>query len=231
MNLKKVKSDSVVQQIIDSLVDAMIRRELKPGDKIPPEMELAESLGVGRNSVREAIKILTYLGVLQIRRAEGTFVCKGFSESMIDPMVYGIILDSSDSYDDLMELREITEVGIMQLAMRHVGDSELQELYALLEDMKTEVKKGPGNIDGIFEADNRFHEKISEMGHNPLTQKIDAVVRTLTHALRYQSVVDLMKRGESKEFIAAHEKLYQILKEKRSENLNLSVRNTYFRPE
>ena len=60
----------------------MLNRELRPGDKIPTEAELAESMGVGRNSIREAIKILVYLGVLEIRRAEGTFVCEGFSESM-----------------------------------------------------------------------------------------------------------------------------------------------------
>ena len=51
IQLKRIKSESVVQQIIDSLVDAMIRKELRPGDQIPTEMELAEKLGVGRNSV------------------------------------------------------------------------------------------------------------------------------------------------------------------------------------
>ena len=85
--LKKVSSESVVQQVINALTDAMINRELRPGDKIPTEAEMAENMGVGRNSIREAIKILVYLGVLEIRRAEGTFVCEGFSESMIDPMI------------------------------------------------------------------------------------------------------------------------------------------------
>ena len=68
VQLKRIKSESVVQQIIDTLIGAMIRRELRPGDQIPTEMELAESLGVGRNSVREAIKILVYMGSFWIRR-------------------------------------------------------------------------------------------------------------------------------------------------------------------
>ena len=63
--------------------------------------------------MREATKILTYLGVLESRRAEGTFVCSGFTESMIDPMVYGIILGRGDDFDSLMELRELIEAGIM----------------------------------------------------------------------------------------------------------------------
>ena len=117
MQLKKVKNPSVVQQVIDSLTDAMIRKELRPRDKIPTENELSESLGVARNSVREAIKILVFLGVLEIRRPEGTFVCDGFSESMINPMIYGIILNQGDSWDSLMELREMTEAGVIRLAI------------------------------------------------------------------------------------------------------------------
>ena len=88
--MESLRTESVVQSVINRLTDAIKNGELKPGDKMPSEIELAESLGVARSSVREAIKILSYLGVLESKRAEGTFVCEGFSESMIDPMVYGI---------------------------------------------------------------------------------------------------------------------------------------------
>ena len=71
--LKKINRSSVVQRVIDRLTQAMLSGELKPGDKIPTEMELSEQLGVALNSIREAIKILVYIGVLEIKRAEGTF--------------------------------------------------------------------------------------------------------------------------------------------------------------
>ena len=100
-------------------------------------------MGVGRNSIREAIKILVYLGVLEIRRAEGTFVCEGFSESMIDPMIYGIILDKEDSYENLMELRELIEVGVMQLAMQKIQEADLHILKEKLNRMEKEIEKGP----------------------------------------------------------------------------------------
>jgi len=116
--LKSLKSESVVQRVINCLTDAMISGELKPGDQIPTEPELASSLGVARTSIREATKILTYLGVLECKRAEGTFVANGFSESMIDPMVYGVILNGDDGFEDLMELREMMEAGMMRLALR-----------------------------------------------------------------------------------------------------------------
>ena len=152
--LKKINNVSVVQQVIDNLTEAMLNRQLRPGDKIPTEAELAESMGVGRNSIREAVKILVYLGVLEIRRAEGTFVCDGFSESMIDPMIYGIILDKEDSYENLMELREMMEVGVMQLAMKKVTQKELDVLKNKLEDIHKEIHKGPDNVENAFWADN-----------------------------------------------------------------------------
>ena len=69
--VKNLKKESVVQSVINCLTDAMRNKQLKPGDRIPPEPDLAASMGVARSSVREAIKILTYLGVLESKRSEG----------------------------------------------------------------------------------------------------------------------------------------------------------------
>lgn len=228
IQLKRIKSESVVQQIIDSLVEAMIRKELRPGDQIPTEMELAESLGVGRNSVREAIKILVYFGVLEIRRAEGTYVCEGFTETMIDPIIYGIILDKAGSYEYLMELREIMEAGVMKLAMQNAEEEEIRKLRIQLDRMKREIELGPDNVDRVFHEDNEFHSIITAMGHNPLVQKIEAVVRTLTHSMRYETVKTMIESGKGQELYEAHAKLLQILESKDEDNLNENVRNTYF---
>lgn len=227
-SLKKVNSESVVQQIINSLTEAMLSRALRPGDKIPTETELAEELGVGRNSVREAIKILVYLGVLEIRRAEGTFVCEGFSESMIDPMIYGIILDKADSYENLMELRELIEVGVMQLAMKKMDKSQLAMLEEKLVRMKAEIEKGADNVENVFQADGEFHDMISEMGKNPLVDKINQVVRVLTYALRQQTVKTMMESGRGQELYEAHEKIYRIMANKETYDMNQAVRLTYF---
>ena len=228
IQLKRIKSESVVQQIIDSLVEAMIRKELKPGDQIPTEMELAERLGVGRNSVREAIKILVYFGVLEIRRAEGTYVCEGFTDTMIDPIIYGIILDRAGSYEYLMELREIMEAGVMKLAMENATEEELKKLRIQLNRMKREIELGPENVERVFNEDNEFHSIITSMGHNPLVKKIEAVVRTLTHAMRYETVKTMIDSGKGQELYEAHEKLLRILETKDESNLNDNVRNTYF---
>ncbi|MDO4261173.1 MAG: FCD domain-containing protein [Eubacteriales bacterium] len=226
--LKKVNNRSVVQQVIDCLTEAMLNRQLRPGDKIPTEAELADNLGVGRNSIREAVKILVYLGVLEIRRAEGTFVCEGFSESMIDPMIYGIILDKEDSYANLMELREMMEVGVMQLAMQKVQEDELKELKRKLDRMHEEIRKGPDNVENAFWADNDFHDTISDIGKNPLVDKINQVVRTLTHSMRLATVRTMIETGQGEELYQAHENIYRMIAQKDTEDLNEAVRNTYF---
>ena len=226
--LKKVSSESVVQQVINALTDAMINRELRPGDKIPTEAEMAENMGVGRNSIREAIKILVYLGVLEIRRAEGTFVCEGFSESMIDPMIYGIILDKEDSYENLMELREMIEVGVLQLAMAKVQEEELKSLKEKLGHMKTAIEAGSENVENAFWADNEFHDAICNIGKNPMVNKINQVVRVLTYSMRFTTVETMIKTGRGQELYEAHQKIYEMIENKVTDNLNMAVRKTYF---
>ena len=228
--LKSLKKESVVQSVINRLTEGMRSGELKPGDRIPPEPELAEMLGVARSSVREAIKILTYLGVLESKRSEGTFVCSGYSESMIDPMVYGIILNQ-DSFENLMELREMTEVGMIRLAMEHHDEHELAELEGILEDMKTAAADPRDPAGKFFEIDDVFHDKIDEMSKNPMAAKINKVVRSLTYALRYKTVVAMISKGKTEELIDAHRHLIEAIREGDRHGLPAKVKEGYFSEE
>ena len=209
---KKIKNKSVVQTVVDSITKAIIAGELRPGDKIPTEMELAESFGVGRNSIREAIKILVYYGILEIRRAEGTFVCDGFNKIMIDPMVYGVILHQSQDYTNLMELREMMEVGVMRLSIGKYDEAELEKLHE----------------ENVFVADNVFHDTVSEMGHNPIVDRINNVVREMTYKMRYSSVKNMLESGRGQELYDAHERIYEKIRDRDLTNLNQDIRRTYF---
>ena len=153
--LKKIDRSSVVQNVIDCLTEALLSGELKPGDRIPTEMELSEQLGVARNSVREAVKIMVYLGVLEIRRADGTFVCSGFSDSMVDPMIYGIILNKQNT-QELNELRAMMESGVLRLAVLKGTDEEVQELRRRLEDLKTVIYEENADAEKVFSMTMRF---------------------------------------------------------------------------
>ena len=78
-----IKSESLVQEVINRITEAIISGDLAPGDQLPTELELM-SIGVSSNTVREAIRTLIAYGVVEIRRPEGTFVCDGFSNKMIE---------------------------------------------------------------------------------------------------------------------------------------------------
>lgn len=228
MFLKPINNTSVVQQVIDRLTEAMITKKLRPGDRIPTEIELAETFGVGRNSIREAIKILVYLGVLEIKRADGTFVCSGFSDSMIDPMLYGIILDNDDSYNSLKELRELMEVGVVRLAIQKCNEKDVTELHKRYQEFEKSVNKENYDIQEVFEADNNFHEMVSNMGKNPLVDKINSVVRVLTHSMRLKTVTTMMHNGEQEQLVKVHQDIYEIIARKEESNINDVIRKSYF---
>ena len=224
--LKNLKSESVVQKVINCLTDGMVSGELKPGDKLPTEPELAATLGVARTSVREATKILTYLGVLESRRSEGTFVANGFQESMIDPMVYGIILNKGEDFDSLMELRELTEVGILRLAIKKRSEEGLETIREKLVAFSVAVEQG--NLTAAFQADNDFHDAVSSLCQNDLVDKINRVVRVLTYAVRQKTVYTMIQTGRGQELLQAHWKIYEVLYTKNMEGLEEFIHDTYF---
>ena len=218
--LKNLKSESVVQQVINCLTDGMVSGELKPGDRLPSEPELAAQLGVARTSVREATKILAYLGVLESRRSEGTFVANGFQESMIDPMVYGVILNGARDFDSLMELRAVKKENPEQLA----------DIRLKLEDFEAAASGAAGEdiVEASFRADDAFHEAVSALCQNELVDKINRVVRTLTYSVRHKTVETMIKTGRSREHIDVHWRMYDMLASKNLDGLEEFIHSTYF---
>ena len=97
-------SGSKSEVIIQRITEALISGDLRPGDKIPTEQEFCDQLKIGRNTVREAIKVLIAFGVLEIRRSEGTFVVDHFSPKLMDSVLYGLIL-CPRSLDSLLEFK------------------------------------------------------------------------------------------------------------------------------
>lgn len=87
-----IQTKSMVEQVKENIINAIIMGELKPGDQLPTETEMCELFGVSRNTIREVIKILTTYGIVYIKRPEGTFVSEGYNPNMLNPMMFGILL-------------------------------------------------------------------------------------------------------------------------------------------
>ena len=224
-------SNNTVQQIIDAFTEQLINGQLKPGDQIPTEVELAERFGVARNTVREAIKILVAMGVLEIRRPVGTFVCSGFTEAMISPMLYGVILGRGDSYNELLDLREIMEAGSMLTVIRNASDEEIASLSEPLDALRAAGRKAPLDVQTVFEADDAFHDAVMSLSHNRIVEQIARIVRSMTHDMRRESVRLMLESGRTEELVQAHETLYRILRERDVEGVYREIRGTYFIPD
>ena len=230
MDIQKIQNNAV-QQIIDAFTQQLIEGNLRPGDQIPTEVELSEKFGVARNTTREAIKILVAMGVLEIRRPVGTFVCKGFVEPMLSPLVYGVILGSGNSYDELMDLREIMETGTMLTVIRNAGDEEIAALSEQLSALEAACRKKSPSVEEVFECDNAFHEAVMALAHNHIVEQIAATVRIMTHEMRHESVELMVSSGRAEELYLAHEKLFRILTERDVDGVYREIRSTYFVPD
>ena len=230
MDVQKI-SNNAVQQIIDTFTEQLIQGKLRPGEQIPTEVELSEKFGVARNTTREAIKILVAMGVLEIRRPVGTFVCEGFAEPMISPLLYGIILSRGDSYDELLDLREIMETGTMLTVIRNASDAEIATLSEPLVALGKACRKKKPSVEEVFKRDDVFHEAMMALAHNRVVERIAATVRLMTHDMRHESVELMLATGRSEELYQAHEKLYRILSERDVDGVYREIRSTYFVPD
>ncbi len=207
--LRPISNKSVVDRIIDRLTRALLERKLLPGQKIPTELELCESMRVGRNSVREAIKVLVTMGVLVIRRSEGTFVTEGFSERMLDPMVYGLILEGGDSAQ-VIELRRIFEAGVFRAAIAKRDRADINALAQAIEKMRLAVRDG-ADAEELLELDLQYHRIIGGMAKNPLVDKINLVIERLTRPSRVLAIQGYIERGEITAFLTRHEEMLRAI--------------------
>ena len=120
------------------------------------------------------------------------------------------------------------EVGVMRLAIAKYNEEDIGKLREKLEILKKEIDKGPDNIENVFVADNVFHDTVSEMGHNPIVDRINNVVREMTYKMRYRSVLNMLESGRGEELYDAHEKIYKKILNRDQTNLNEDIRRTYF---
>lgn len=204
-----MNNKSIVGRIITRITNAIISGELKPGQRIPTESELCESMQVSRNSVREAVKALVAMGVLDIRRAEGTFVVEGFSDRMLDPMVYGLILEGGNS-PAIIELRKLFEVGTLKLAIEKATDEDIKRMQEALETLRIKIVKR-SDKEEILDADIRFHKALEQAVNNPLVDKISVVIERLSRLTRARAIEHFIKENKMDELFEMHEKMLNLI--------------------
>jgi len=151
----------------DSIKDFIIRSQLLPGTPLPPEGALAKQLGISRNSVREAIKALESLGVVETRRGSGLFVGDFTFDVLLDNLPYGLQNDMSE-LSDLLEVRRVLETGMARRVLDLVDEDQLRSLRRVLDEMRARAEAG----NSFPEEDRAFHQQLYARVDNPVLSKL-----------------------------------------------------------
>ncbi|MBI9097059.1 MAG: FadR family transcriptional regulator [Spirochaetaceae bacterium] len=201
MPLKKVKQKTVVDQVMDQIKELIASGEYKPGDKIPTEMELAKDFGLGRSSIREAIKIFNYLGVLESRAAIGTIV-KERSQISTEALTWSLLL-GDDEFEEMVELRGAIELRCMCTISSSIkqGSEDTLKLISTLEDIVEKMKIAANKKDyaRISELDLNFHFLIIASAGNELFNSLYETLRAFLKEevemtnLNYQNPEEIWK--------------------------------------
>ncbi len=162
LNLKPIKPKKISDQVFDQLQELINRGQLKPGDKLMPERELAETLEVSRTTVRNAISRLVFMGLLEHRQGQGTFVRSPAADED-NPLVRAMDAQNA-TLEDLLEVRMGLECNAVALAAQRVDDEDIRFLEESLNEMQTEVASGRLGT----EADVSFHMAVSYATKNPV---------------------------------------------------------------
>jgi DNA-binding FadR family transcriptional regulator len=166
---------SSVEIVVEKIKALLIEEKLKPGDMIPSETVLADNLKVGRGSVREAVKILSAYGVLEIRRGAGTFVATASNKRLFDAHLFQILVQQRD-YQSLTQVRELLEEGIVKLVIESASDADLQLLDDQMHKFLTELSKKPADHERANELDIQYHRLLGKLSHNPIVDRIYSFV-------------------------------------------------------
>ena len=207
-----VEVHSLVEQAAGALEEMIIGNRLRPGDKLPNEQLLAAQIGVGRGTIREAVKVLDSRGVVEIRRGRGTFVCKHVGRAD-DPLGFRFAQDKRKLAEDLSDLRLMLEPQLAARSARSASLEDIQTLQTLCTRVEERILAG----EDYGQEDVAFHVKIAKMTGNTvmpqliplIAQGISLYVNLTNHtcagtaAATHQAVVDAIRAHDEQAAYAA----------------------------
>src|SRR5687767_1873305 len=183
MELSPIKSTRIYQEIVRQVKSMIAEGRLKSGDQLPPERDLAEKFVVSRTSVREALRALESLGLVEIRPGEGTFVREVTVEALIEPLAL-VMLSQREAFGGILEARRYIEPALAALAARRATPEDVHAMERILEAQAKEVAAGRTGL----EQDAEFHAAIGAAAHNRAITRIAHAVMDLLRQSREESL-------------------------------------------
>jgi GntR family transcriptional repressor for pyruvate dehydrogenase complex len=226
---RTVKTARLYQQIVQQVEASILKGQLKPGDQLPAERDLAQRFGVSRTAVREAVKTLREKGLVEAYSGRGTFVTDGTSQAIRQSLDLMIRINQQDGSANLVELRLVLEPEIAGLAASRIDEQLLSTMRETVAVMDRSLR----DPDAFVEADLDFHLALAEAVGNPLILSLlDSIVGLLReqrsrifnidggpergqfHHKRILAAIEQRDQEAAREAMRAH--LQQVLKDSSS---------------
>jgi GntR family transcriptional regulator, transcriptional repressor for pyruvate dehydrogenase complex len=204
--------EKVAQQIQGLIRDGL----LKPGDHLPPERELAETFQVSRSSVRDAIRALEVMGLVEPRQGEGTVVRDVTAETLVNPLST-MLTQKRELVSELLDLRLMIEPPLAGRAAKHATDEEILRLEDILRRQKEKVARGELAI----EEDSEFHYAIAKAARNSVVLKVVDVFMDLLRESREQT---LQVDGRLQKSFTGHRRILDSIKKRKASLAEAAMR-------
>lgn len=204
---KSVQHTNIAQQVIDQIRNVILKGELKPGDKLPPEAELVQKFRVSRQTLREALRALEYLGLIEMRKGitGGAFVAEVDMEVTLASLA-NFLYFKNVSIEHISEVRKAIEPHCARLAAERISEEGLQRLNTALkesEELSSDVYSPE-----LTRSEIRFHRIIANTTENPIMILLVDFVENLL-----QDVKDIIRpdKAFTKLVIDSHRRIYQAI--------------------
>lgn len=179
INFGTLQKDSLSQKIVDRLLSLIKEKQLKPGDRLPPERELAVSMGVSRPSLREALRALSIMNIIENRQGSGTYITSLEPDRLVEHLDFIIALNDQ-SFLDLFQARKILEVGLVSLAAQNIREDELSALKLCLAKTAHEID----DPEIFLQCDLEMHQSIIDAARNQILSLFMKSINDLNIASR-----------------------------------------------
>lgn len=177
---------AVTDEAISTIKAMIVSGELKPGQRLPPEKELSERLGLSRNSLREAVKSLEVIRVLDVRRGDGTYVTSLEPHLLLEAMAFVVDLHQDASVIEIFEVRRVLEAHAAGLAAVRISDAQLYDLSQLLSSVDEST-----SLDDLVSHDIEFHRQITAASGNAyLTGLLESLSSSTIRARVWRGITE-----------------------------------------
>lgn len=166
MTYKQIKRETLSEKIIEELKEMIINKELRPGDCLPSERELAQLFGVSRQPIREALRAMSALGLAEIRNGEGTFLCQDL-KVVSDDIKFKFLLKKHTAAN-ITEARNAIEIETARLAALRANAEDKAEIKAALDSFTKLIDQRHRCDEKYWKTDLQFHIAIAKASHNPV---------------------------------------------------------------